>query len=74
MQKDIHSRLDQLLHQEVTRKKFILILGTGLVSLTGIPAFLGVLTQQANPHPAEGFGSGDFGGNYVKHVRKIEVK
>jgi hypothetical protein len=45
MHEDIHTRLDQLMHQEMTRKKFILVLGTG-----------------------------DFGGNDVKHVRKIEVK
>jgi hypothetical protein len=74
MHEDIHTRLDQLMHQEMTRKKFILVLGTGLVSLTGIPALLGVLTHQAIPQLTHGFGSGDFGGNDVKHVRKIEVK
>ena len=56
------SWLDELLNREVTRKQFMIMMGTALVSSMGIPAALGVLKQHSNSESDQGFGSGNFGG------------
>jgi hypothetical protein len=64
--------LNNLLNKELSRKEFLLVLGTALISLTGIPTFLSVLTNQHyNPPTLDGFGGGDFGGNDVEPIHIV---
>ena len=39
------SRLEEILQLEMTRKQFILTIGSALMALIGIPALLGIFTK-----------------------------
>lgn len=54
--------VDQILSQEMSRKKFLATLGAGALSLIGVSALLGALTHgQAETKGLPGYGESNYG-------------
>lgn len=53
--------VDNLLAREMTRKEFLVTVGTAFLSVFGVSAFLGVFTGSTIRSNGSGFGSGYFG-------------
>jgi len=55
------TKLEQLMSKEMTRRQFLVTLGFGLVSLFGLSAILGALTESDKSRSMNGYGGGDYG-------------
>lgn len=55
------TKLDQLMHKEMTRRQFLVTLGFGLASLFGLSAVLGALTESDRSESLHGYGGGQYG-------------
>jgi hypothetical protein len=57
------SKLDTLLHKEMTREQFLLTLMAGVVSFFGLSTILGMLSKAEPPKPSDrpGYGVQQYG-------------
>lgn len=55
------TKLEQLMSKEMTRRQFLVTLGLGLISIFGLSAIMGALTESDNSGPGNGYGAGHYG-------------
>jgi hypothetical protein len=55
------SKLDELLSQEMTRRQFLITVGMAIMSLFGLSAILGLLTNKDAKAGINGYGSQTYG-------------
>jgi hypothetical protein len=59
--KQAMTKLDRLMHKEMTRRQFLVTLGFGLASLFGLSTLLGALTESDHEKSLHGYGGGQYG-------------